>query len=224
MLEPLGSVDIGNQPLGSDVLHDLPQVTLPSFPSPVSTGGPKLLVDWTFTQAQGDPQTQYRVYWKKNQDILFDTGWQAGSQTQYELDVDAAPLLHGEETGYVHAEARGPASLGTGEVARWEASDEASCTLDWGDPHLTVTAPTADQVITDNDGLTVSWTMTDDKGGATQSAYRVWIKQPSTGQVLYDTGWVTSTATQVSVPFTFQDGASYDVYVQVKNNHGMRSD
>ncbi len=77
----------------------------------------------------------------------------------------------------------------------------------------TITSPTASP----NTALvTASWTV------ATQTAYRIVLAITSTGAVVRDTGWVTSTATSVTLPDVLL-AQSYTMYLTTRNDEGLES-
>lgn len=72
-------------------------------------------------------------------------------------------------------------------------------------PGASVTSPT----------VTVSWTV------ATQTAYRVELLQSAV--VVYDSGWVSSSATSQLVPITLVNAGSYTARVTTRNDEGLTS-
>lgn len=79
-----------------------------------------------------------------------------------------------------------------------------------------ITAPTAAQVIT-VDHVTVTWT------ASQQTAYRIVLKTNPGGVAVYDSGWVTSTATSVVVPYVLADLTGWTVELTTANNEGLAS-
>ena len=216
----IGKSSLSELPVAAGPLHDPPTVLGTAPTGTVSSGGPSVPVTWTYDQPQGDPQEFYRIKVLKSAVVLYDTGWLAGPDVSANLDWDALEL-DGEDTFDVQVHVRGPASIGTGTLARREDSDENSFTLAFGAPALTVSAPTEGTIHTDPDSLTVTWSVSD--GGHTQSAYRVQLRAVETNAILYTSGWVASAVTTHEVPYLFQDNTQIRVEVQTKNDQGMRS-
>lgn len=220
----VGAHPIGGEPVAGDPLWDPPSVVVTFPTSGVSTGGPTLTPAWTYSQPQGKAQEQFRILVQNDAGTVthHDTGWLSGAVGSYALDWDAieAPTVSSDVQIVVRV--RGPASIGTGTVARYEASDESEFSISWGNPQCAITGPVDGQIWTDGAGIDVAWTFTDP--GKTQTQYRVRILEPATSTVLYSTGWVASAATSVRIPIVLSDDTEVQVEVQLKNNHGMRSE
>jgi hypothetical protein len=214
-LETLGVGALGTQPVGSGILHDFPSVTVTPLGT-VSSGGPTLTVDWSYSQPQGDPQDQYRVQILSD-DLLtvhYDSGWLTGEVESHVLDVDAQGVPHDSSDVTVKVEVT---------AVRGPAEDIDPFIIQWGTPHCTISAPADESIWSDIEGVDVSWAFSDDDGGNTQSHYRVRLKVTGSGLVVHNTGWVASTATSYRIPFNLNPGTEYTVEVQLKNNHGIRT-
>lgn len=72
-------------------------------------------------------------------------------------------------------------------------------------PGASVTTPT----------VTATWTV------ATETAYHVVLKQSSV--IVYDSGWVDSTALSVLVPYTLVNAGSYTLELTTRNDEGLTS-
>jgi hypothetical protein len=220
----LGGYAFGTEPLAGDPLHDPPTVVVTAPTGTVSTGGPVLTVEWDYAQPQGDAQEWYRVLAQNDAGTttFYDSGWLPGTDASLGVDVDAEEIPHDSSDLTWMVQVRGPEGIGTGTVARYQVEDDEAIVIDWGDPAAAITAPGDGGVVDELTGLDVSWTFTD--AGKTQSAYRVRLLLHDSSLVEHDTGWVASAATSYEVPITLRDGSVYDVEVQLKNNHGIRSD
>ena len=223
----LGLTPFGTEPVGGDVLHDSPTVTVTAPTGTVSTGGPAVPSTWTYGQAQGDVQEWYRVTVTNDAgDTQYhDSGWVESADAAYDIDVGQSPGVPGDSSDVtVHVYVRGPEEIGVGEVARYEATDGEAIIVALGDPHVTIVEPLDDSVHVDPAEVFVDWTFTDDVGGKVQEYYRVRILSAQTGAVLTTTGWVQSTDTEVTVPWISSDGSRLIVEVQAKNDEGILSD
>lgn len=219
----VGKAAVGTQPVAGSVYHDPPTVALTAPVSPLVGGdvdAPLFKFTWDYFQAQGDLQEEYRlyVYDTGTMATYYDSGWLTSANAFHDVDVDAEGMPHVLTTYGATVEVRS-------WDARWEVvSAPWTWTVNWGNPHCTVTAPAPGTILTTVDPLTVTWVFTDDLGGAIQEQYRVRIKSKETLQVLYTTGWVTSTALTVPIPYAWADDSAYLVEVQLKNDNGIRSD
>lgn len=219
----VGKGAVGTQPVAGSVYHDPPTVALTGPVSPLVGGdanAPVFKFTWDYAQPQGDPQEQYRlyVYDTGTMATYYDSGWLTSANAFHDVDIDAEGMPHVLTTYGATVEVRS-------WDARWEVvSAPWTWTVDWGNPHCDVTAPLPGQVLTTEDPLTVTWTFSDDLGGAVQEQYRVRILSKETLQPLYTTGWLTGTDASTVVPFSWADNSSYLVEVQLKNDNGIRSD
>ncbi len=215
--ETLGASALGTEPLAGNPLHDAPTVTVTTIGA-VTTGGPDLTVAWVFSQAQGDLQARYKL--EILDDALaithFDSGWLSGVNPNHTFDVDAenVPAESSDVTARVSVESPNGR----------RADDVDPYSIVWGVPHATIDAPLDLEVWTDLTGVDVAWTFTDDVGGKTQSEYRVRLILTGPGLVIWDTGWVVSASTTFTIPVIVNPGSKYTVEVQLRNNHGIRSD
>ncbi len=216
-----GGFAIGTEPLAGDPLHDPPIVTVTTIGT-ITTGGPNMTVAWTFMVSQGDVQTAYRV--EILDDALavsyYDSGFLSGTDLNHTLDVDFHDIPHDstDVTARVSVQT-------TGLVPVYhQGSDVEAYQIEWGVPHATIDAPLDFEVWTDLTGVDVDWSFTDDRGGKIQSAYRVRLILAGIGLVIWDTGFVVSTDVMYNIPVVLNPGSDYIVEVQLKNDHGIRSD
>lgn len=221
----VGAAPFAREPLAGDPLHDPPTVVVSTLGT-VSAGGPTLAVDWTYAQEQGEAQQQFRVVLSDDAEstIFYDSGFLSGAVETWDIDIDAEGVPHDTSDITARVYVRGPGTIGQGTVARYEASDSEPFVLDWGVPHATILEPDNGEVWGDLEGVDVEWSFGDDDVGNTQAAYRVRLELPGIGLELWDTGWVVSTDTTYRIPVQLNPGSLYRVYVQLKNNHGIRSD
>jgi hypothetical protein len=221
----LGGHALGSEPLAGSPLHDPPTVVVTTLGT-ISAGGPDMTIAWTYDQPQGDPQEQFRV--EILNDALstthYDSGWIFGPDAQLVIDVDANLIPHESTDVTARVSVRGPAEIGIGDVDRYTASDVDAYVVQWGTPHCTITAPPSGTIVNDIDGITVSWSFADDRGGKIQEQYRVRLILTGIGLVVYDSGWVVSAATSLDIPTILNDGSQYTIEVQLKNDSGIRSD
>lgn len=220
----LGRRPLIEQPVAFGPLHDPPSVTVTPLGT-VSTGGPELTVNWSYSQPQGDAQEWWRVLvYEEGGDDFYDTGWRAGSDSSHVMDVDELGIPHDFEGLAIDVYVRGPETIGVGELERYEAADQEVFDIEWGVPHCTITSPANEAVHTETDGLTVAWAFTDDRAGKTQSAWRAILRLAASDLVEWDTGWVSGAESSFEFPVGLRDGSAYEILVQLKNNHGIRSD
>lgn len=214
--ETLGVGALGTQPVGSGILHDPAVVTVTTIGT-ITTGGPDITIDWSFSQPQNDPQTHYRVEILNDalDTTYYDSGWLTGADLSHSVDVDAEGVPHESSDVTARVSVR---------AERGEVTDQDPFIIDFGVPHCTITAPADESVQETLGGVSVSWTFTDDDGANTQGWYRVRLLLDESSLVIHDSGWVASAATTYNIPSVLNDGSSYRVEVQLKNNHGIRSD
>lgn len=214
-----GAYALGTEPVGSDPLHDPPVVTVTGPTGTITTGGPTITATWTFYQPQNDPQDWFRVEVTNDADTAsyFDSGWIAGSETSYVVDVDA------EEIPPDSTDLSTKVYVKSG-AAGYQDSDILAFNLEYGSPHCTILTPADESIHTDPDSITVNWTFADDRAGKTQSAWRVRLLSEVTGAELYSSRWTAGTDTSKVVPYLFQDDTRVVVEVQLKNSEGIRSD
>lgn len=209
------------------VLHDKPTVAVSAPAGTVSTGGPSLTASWLYSQAQGHPQSKYRVLFTDSADTVtyYDSGWLYGTDATHTVNFDDEQIPADTTDIACKVQVQGQATVGVGVLEDPNAEDVSPFAIEWGVPHCTVLSPVDGQIITDPNGVTVQWSFSDDRAGKTQGQYRVMLRLPSSGTVLYDTGWVVdAAATSHVVDYYLADKASYDIVVQLKNNEGIRSD
>lgn len=207
----VGTNTLARASLASGPLHDPPTVTVTAPTGTVSTGGPNVLIDWGYSQPQGDTQERYRVVVKESGTPVHDSGWLYGATSEMTLDWDALELT-GDGSFTVEVEA--------GAVGGYTDMDSGAFTMAFGTPQLTITNPADGEVWTDVDSVLVEWSTVDP--GHTQSAYRIRFIAPATQAVLLNSGWVSSAATSVDVPYLVS-GSRMVVEVQSINDQGMRS-
>lgn len=223
MFFPVGSSVAGASPLAGDPLWDPPTVTVVP-PGTITTGGPKWDFQWVYSQPQGKAQERFRVRVREGSVYVFDTGWLGGSVQVFTVDFDASGVPHDASGLVVEVSVRGPEAIGVGDLKRYEASAQSTFNVQWGVPHCSITDPPDGTVWASPTGLTVHWVFSDDRAGKTQSAYRARLLLADSGTVEYDSGWVPSAANSHLFPVTLRNSSTYRVEVQLKNNHGIRSD
>lgn len=220
----LGAHAFGSEPLAGDLLRDPVSVSAVSL-GVVTTGGPVLSLEWVYTQAQGEPQEQYRVRLMNDAltETYYDSGLLFGSDQVHEVDMDENEIPANTDDITFQIDVMGPESVGHGVESRSQASDTDAFEIAWGDPQATIIKPLNGQIVSTASGLDVEWSFSDDEG-KTQGAYRVRAILKDTGLTLFDSGWVESSATTFDLPVVLQDQWTYQVEVQLKNNHGLRSE
>lgn len=225
MFGPFGAKGFGFEPLAGDPLHDPVTVTVVPLGS-VSSGGPTLTVQWDYQQAQGDAQEWFRVLVLDDALAVtyYDSGWLESALEQHTVDVDAEGIPHESTDLTVRVMVRGPEAIGVGAVKRYQASADDPFEVHWGTPHCTITDPADGAVYAEPSGLTVQWSFSDDDGSNTQSQYRARLLLAGSGLVEHDSGWIVGSETSYEFPVNLRDGSQYRVEVQLKNNHGVRSD
>ncbi len=221
MTQAMGAYALGTEPLAGDPHHDPPTVVVSTIGT-ITTGGPNITVSWTFDQIQGDTQQRYKVEILDDAlaVLLYDSGWLSGAVLSHVIDVDKEnlPADSTDVTARVSVEAPGAV------MVAHRGSDVDAYQIEWGVPHATIDAPTPLEIWSDLTGVDVAWTFTDDRGGKTQSQYRVRLILTGFGLELFDTGWTISTATAFTIPVIVNPGSKYTVEVQLRNDHGIRSD
>ncbi len=221
MTQAMGAYALGSEPLAGDPLHDPPTVVVTTIGT-ITTGGPNMTVGWTFNQVQADVQQKYRV--EVLNDALaisyYDSGWLSGANVTHLVDVDAEGIPHDstDVTARVSVETAGLVPV------YHRGTDVDAYQIEWGVPHTTITAPLNLEVWDDLTGVDVTWSFADDRGGKIQAEYRVRLILSGSGLVLWDTGWTVSTDVAFNIPVILNPGSQYTVEVQLKNDHGIRSD
>ncbi len=219
----IGAAVIGAPVIGgAGTVNSPPSVTSVAATTTANTGA-RSTVSWLYSQPQGRPQASYRV---RAQDsggstTYFDSGWLNGADTAYTFDIDEAGVpTNGSTIRWV---------VGARDTFGGVSSDATgNATYSWGNPQCTIStiegvAPVSARVtVTTANDVTVGWSFAD--GSNTQSAYRLILRQAATDFVLFDSGWVASTATSADIPYILTNGSSYEVLVELKNNYGVRSD
>lgn len=213
------------------VTHTALAVNLvPSIPTWVTAaayynGGPAnvnaaLLLAWTFAdpdpgQTQGSYALSRQVgagtvqYWRAS-----DQTWQA-SEVQNTSSTSSVTLASGWAAG---ADAQYAY-----KVKVWDSTGTPS--VGYSAPLVlipsvpvdpTVTAPTAAQVI-NTDTVTVTWTVAEQRG------YRIVLNTNPATVAAWDSGWVNSTVTSVTVPYRLGNGTAWTVTLQTLNNELLPS-
>lgn len=209
---------LGLEPLAGSILHDPPVINLTSPTGTLSTGGPTVNVAWDYSQAQGDPQEKYRIRVTNDADTVthYDTGWILSTDQSVDLDWDALELPSDSTDVTIQLAVVG--------ATIWTVTDSEAIEMQWGVPHCTIDTPTDSSIWTDPTGIDMTWTFTDDRAGKTQGWYRARVLDRDTGLSLYDTSWVASAAALATLEYLPSDGQQLTLELQLKNNHGIRSD
>ncbi|RMF62085.1 MAG: hypothetical protein D6746_04600, partial [Bacteroidetes bacterium] len=182
----------------------------------VSTGGPNLTVTWSYSQAQGKPQTEYRVQVTDSTGTVvhYDSGWLAGAATSHTFDAVAA----GVPTDTTGSQLRALVLVQAQNVNDQGISPAQAFDIQWGVVTPTITSPTG-TVTTQT--VTVNWTFSSTRG-KTQSAYRAVLTYAEGGATLEDSGKVTSsTATSHAFTYPLANGSSYKVTLTLYNSEGV---
>ena len=225
----LGGSALGVTGIAGRPVHDSPATSSVSGTVTADTSA-NSVVSWTYAQAQGDTQAQYRVRGLDSgrSTTYYDSGWLTGTGTTHSVGMDSEGIPTTTTTTINwQVDVRSDDYLSEQATSRYEGSSNAGTAYAWGDPQCTIdtlegVAPitgaiTIEQAI----DVTVAWTLAD--GANTQHSYRVKVRDSASGIVRTDSGWVVSDAGSYNIPFTFSDGSRYDVVVQLKNNYGVRS-
>lgn len=213
----LGGGPIAVTPLAAPEFLTDPEVVVED-PGVLNTGGPVVRFDWDFVQAEGLPQAFYRLRLvdTATDKVVYSTGIRDGSRAYWELDWDAEELDTQTSDLAVRVDAF-VEHLGV----LYPAHQVLPIEVDFGDPQCTILEP--GEIVQVTDGVDVKW-LFEDEGGRTQSAFRVRLIVVASGVVLHDSGWVQSEESTYHVPALLSHGVRYAVEVQLKNNHGMRSE
>jgi hypothetical protein len=161
---------------------------------------------WTFNDPNtGDGQSARRFVIERVSDGVAVVDTTKAASTAQTYTVTAGTLANGVDYRW--------------RVMTWDLLDVASPWSNYGTfstsaaGSVNITAPAADNpagVITDD--FLIAWTAT----GTTQAAYRIWVARNDTAATVYDSGWVTSTATAAMVTGMVSD-VEHTVRVQVRN-------
>lgn len=211
----------GTFPYASDTVHDKPTVTIdaPTAAQVITTGGPSIIVSWTYSQAQSDPQTKYRVRIENDAGTTthYDSGWLSGANASHVVDL----VDKGVPTDSTDLSCLVEAESDLGSAYRGISARRFFDVL-WGVVTTTITSPVANATVTSSD-LTAQWTFSSTRS-KTQQAYRARLIAPTSGFVYEDSGWVTS-AVAVSYAFSFKltDGSQYKVGLTLRNSEGVPS-
>ncbi len=216
---PIGTTALGGE---SGLTKDPPVVTSVAATTSANTSA-NSTVSWAYSQPQGRAQAQYRVRAQNTAATTtwHDSGWLAGADTSYTIDIDEAGIpVAATNRWVVHT---------MDEAGTISPLATANATYAWGNPQAAmatvegVTVPSdARMTITQATDVTLAWTFSD--GGNTQSAYRVRVLDKGTTIQLHDSGWTAGAGTSYDIPFTFDHGMTYEFRLQLKNNFGVRSD
>ncbi len=228
-LTKLGGSALGVTGIAGRPVHDSPATSSVSGTTTADTSA-NSVVSWTYSQAQGDAQAQYRVYGLNagRSTTYYDSGWLTGAGTTHSvgMDTEGIPTTSTTVINW-QVDVRSDDYLSEQATSRYEGSSNADTSYVWGDPQCAIVtiegvAPSGSAItIEQATDITVGWTFTD--GANTQHSYRVQVRDSSSGIVRTDSGWVVSTVTTYNIPFTFSDGSRYDIVTQLKNNFGVRS-
>lgn len=204
-----------------------PAITVTSPTGVVAGGGPNV----TFSWSNGLAFTERRVRVQSNGGgtTYFDSGWvsytHAGTLADTAVTYTADLVTAGAPTD------------GTG-TALQVVVDERTTTVDgvaltytatttqtfgpqWGVTSCTITAPTSAQVLSSS-AVTATWSFASTRG-FTQGWYRVRLLYTQTGVVVFDTGWTSSAAVSLLLPYALTDQSQYTLGVQLKNTMGVPS-
>ena len=233
MAHTVGGGKLGGDGIAGGTLHDTPTVVVAAITT--ATSNP-LTVSWTYTQAQGDSQEYYRVrYTNDAGSTEYDnTGWIAGAGTTHATDLAAiygeALDLHGNTDLTVEVTVRGPQAIGIGDADYYTSAPDTEDinTLNLGDPTRTPgdvlfgatnkgTAST--YVMNSLAAMTLNWTYAHGGTGEAQQAYRVRLLEFETDVELFDTDWVTGTASSYVLNYAFLDDFKYKILVQARNTN-----
>lgn len=192
--------------------------TAPSGTS--STGGPSLTVTWTYGGGENsDTQAAFRVEVLDSTltTTYYDSGVVVSSGTSHVIsDITATSIPGDSAAGALRVRVTCYSVIGASTT-----SSAVSFALQWGVVTATVTSPVAGQVLTGT-SITPSWTFGSTRS-KTQQKYRVRLLTGDGAVALYDSGWVTSSATSHAIPTALADGNFYKVGVQLMNTEGMKS-
>lgn len=161
---------------------------------------------WTFVDANlGDTQSAYQVQIinASTSASVVDTGKVASATTSH--TIAGGTLANGTQYQW--------------RARAWDALDAAGGWSGYGTfstgagGAVTITDPAVNNPAGVNtDDYLIKWTV----AGTAQDAYRVWVVRLDTGATSYESGWVTSTATQHSV-VGMVSGVEHEVRVTVRN-------
>lgn len=176
-----------------------------------------LVLDWDFNDADtNDTQSAYALSRQIGAGALqyfraSDSTWQATEQKN-----TSATTSRTLASGW----GAGTDANHTYRVKTWDSTDQASgysegfTVVPSVKVNPTITSPTEAGTITSNN-LTLTWTV------AEQTAYRVRLQILS--EVLYDSGWITSTDTTTTIPYGLTDGFNYSAFLTTRNLEGLQS-
>lgn len=179
-----------------------------------------LLLDWDFFDPDpGQTQGSYAVsrqigagtlnYWRAS-DSTWQTTEQQNSTSTTQLTL-ASSWASGSDANYTF-KVKVWDSLGTPASGYSDALVIVPSTK----VNPTITAPTAAQVLGVN-SVTATWTVSE------QTQYRVQLNVQGGGVEVYDSGWITDTATSFLVPYTLLNGTAWTLTLTTKNNEGLAS-
>jgi|TARA_Y100000310_G_scaffold23587_1_gene22652 hypothetical protein len=222
----LGRAAVGTTGVAGRPLHDTPALASIAGTTSANTSA-NSTVSWTYTQAQGDAQSWYRVRGQNTggSATYYDTGWLTGTASSVVVDMDEEHVPATTTIRWV-VDVRGDEWVDAA-TPRFETQSTGDTVYAWGAPACVISTVEGIAVTSASVALgaatdvTLVWTFTD--SGKTQSAFRARIREPATDIELWTSGWVASAATTYDLPFTFTDGLSYEITLQLKNNYGMRS-
>jgi len=229
MVHSVGGGKLGGDGLAGGTLHDTPTVVVTSIGT--VTSNPHT-VAWTFAQAQGDSQESYQVRYINDAGSTeyLNTGWITGSASSHQTDLSTISGLdlHGNTDLTAEVTVRGPAGIGVGDADYYTSAPDTEdfTALNLGEPTLTPgdvvfgstnkgTAST--YVMNSLSTVTLNWTYAHGGTGEAQQAYRVKLLEFETDVELFDTGWVTGTASSYVLNYAFLDDFKYTISMQARN-------
>jgi hypothetical protein len=213
----IGKKGPGLIPMAAGQIYDAATVTVGTLGN-ISAAGPNLTVDWTYGQAQSQPQGTYRIVVTLDSDssVLYDSGWIDGTDTEHTFEAGESLNSEADMTVTVQVLVNGQYA----EASLDEGEDTEGVFLQWGSPQCTITAPGS---VVDATEITPAWTYSETVRSTAQAYYRMWLYYADSGVLLYDSGWMFGSATSAALPYALIDQSRYVLKVQLKNTNGVVS-
>lgn len=214
----------GESRYGGGRAHDLPSVTVTSpTASQIFTTGPTFTVGWTYAQAQGDPQGQFRI------EVLdatltttyYDSGFLTGTDGTIDIDAVAQGIPTDGSSGSLKVRVTVISSLGAPYTT---VSAAVAFALQFGAiTPVIVTPADGSVVLTAASSISVTWTGSPDSRGNLITQVRLRLLAADSGFLYADTGFLPWVSGPSVIPYGLTSGSHYKIGLTLQNVDGVTS-